>query len=318
MMIAEDILQADLMEIIAVIEKKQRAHLNRLEEKTQIKKAPLIWTPDEKTKILDDIHNQDILETLVKDMEILGYQGMEDLKKTLYLVCVSRLTPLPICVLQIANSAAGKSLGQDMALSFMPEDICKYNTTLTPAALSHYGTRELCENVLCVDEFAGFSEISYPYLRSFISKGMAVKTYTEVSKLTGEMQNITKELHVADSHHLLNNRRLGHGRRNQEPHAHPSHPHRTKRHTENLHSHEPQLQQTRTKNPPTNTGHPKKTQNLPKNPKANQDDPPRNMDRKTKLQRRKAHLPQTLLGILKPHPQLPMPDPREAKPRRRH
>jgi molybdopterin-guanine dinucleotide biosynthesis protein len=195
LLLSEETLKEDLFILMEIIEGFQRENIKKMEEKQPQKK---IFIPDEREvkQVMNLLSNKNVLtDMLLPDLEKMGYEGMEDVKQILYLAATSRMLDRPISVLQVGNSASGKSLGQDMVLHLMPDDEYEYYTCLSPTALSYYGKYDLKHKILCVDEFQGFGESSYPLLRSFISKGMTSKAYTAVNKITSEMQTEQREVH---------------------------------------------------------------------------------------------------------------------------
>jgi DNA primase len=193
--IGEDLLKQDIVLLMEAIEKLQRENILRLDEDDQNINRKFDYTEDEENKAIEYLSKHDVLkEDLLKDTEKLGYVGDKLGKIILYLACTSRKLNKPISVLSVANSSAGKSFAQDNILSLMPDDELYSFTRLTPMSLSHFGKKDLCNSIVCVDEFSGVEEEAMYQVRSLLSKGKLSIAYTSIDHKSGRMITKTKEV----------------------------------------------------------------------------------------------------------------------------
>jgi DNA primase len=97
--------------------------------------AGLLATPDEEADALAFLRRPDLLDQVVRDLDLAGYAGEEANKLLGYLACVSRKLDEPLSLLIQSRSAAGKSSLADVLVRLVPpEDVRRY-TRVTDQAL---------------------------------------------------------------------------------------------------------------------------------------------------------------------------------------
>ena len=194
--ISEELLESDIYILMEAIGNLQKEYIDKKErERSEFKKV-FIYTPEEEAKIIDLLSKKDVLhDMLMDDFEKMFYVGDRTVKYTLYLAATSRLLPKPVNILLVANSSAGKSMGQDMVLMLFPEDEVYAYTRITPNSLSHFPKRALMHKVMCVDELAGIDEEAFYQMRSLLSKGSMSVGYTSMDKMNGRMETLSKEVY---------------------------------------------------------------------------------------------------------------------------
>ncbi|HMB00442.1 MAG TPA: CHC2 zinc finger domain-containing protein [Spirochaetota bacterium] len=194
--ISEELLDDDLYLLMDALEKLQREYIERREKERFENKKVFIYTPEEAGKAVDMLGKRDVLtELLLDDLEKMFYVGDETIKYMLYLAATSRLLAKPVNILLVANSSAGKSMGQDMVLVLFPEDEVYSYTRITPNSLSHYPKNALRHKIMCVDELAGIDEEAFYQMRSLLSKGSMAVGYTSMDKINSRMETLSKEVY---------------------------------------------------------------------------------------------------------------------------
>jgi len=103
-----------------------------------------------------------LLETIVADIEIVGFVGEEDPKLLAYLIATSRKLAKPLSAIIRSESGAGKSFLMECVADMMPPEDVKYFSRLTPQSLYYMGRDELVHKLLIVDERDGSEEAEYP------------------------------------------------------------------------------------------------------------------------------------------------------------
>jgi hypothetical protein len=194
--ISEDILRADLFLLIGAVEKLQRENIKRLEDERTTTRRTFAMKEDEERKAVEYLSKHDVLtECLHSDLEKLGYAGDELGKDVLYIAASSRKLPKPISVLSVANSAAGKSFGQEVVSSLLPADEVYSYTRLSPKSLSHYGRYDLAHKAFYLDELVGSEDEGSSQLRAMLSRGYMTTAYASVDPQTGKVATLEREVH---------------------------------------------------------------------------------------------------------------------------
>lgn len=143
-------------------------------------------TAQDKEAALRFLHNPDLLEEIIADLETVGYTGEEMNKLLCYLAAISRKMDEPLSVMIQSRSAAGKSCLQDTVLSLMPdEDFIKY-TRLTDQAL-FYRDGSLAHKILAIEELDGMNGAMYS-IRTMQSSKKITIAYTGKDPVTGKMK----------------------------------------------------------------------------------------------------------------------------------
>lgn len=115
----------------------------------------------------------DLMEQILFDYEACGLVGEAANKLLGYVAMTSRKREVPLSVLVLSSSGAGKTALQDAAVAFCPpEDLVKL-TSLSGKALFYKEQSSLKHKVLALEEGAGAEEASYA-IRNLISSGALV------------------------------------------------------------------------------------------------------------------------------------------------
>jgi len=140
-------------------------------------------------KTREFLENSDILDRVVKDMDILGYVGEKENKFLGYLITISRKLGEPLSGIAVSSSGAGKSkLVETLQLLTPPEDFV-FISRLTPQALYYMPTDYLKHKLLIIEERSG-SELADYAIRTLQSKGvlmlaLPIKRQTVFFKVRG-------------------------------------------------------------------------------------------------------------------------------------
>lgn len=155
--------------------------------------ATIVVSPDEEAEALAFLQRSDLLDKIVRDLEIAGYAGEEANKLLGYLACVSRKLEDPLSLLVQSRSAAGKSSLADALVRLVPpEDVRRY-TRVTGQALYYLEEDGIAHKILCIEEAAGAEEAAYSIRALQSAKSLSVAVTTKDPQ-SGRMR--TDEYHV--------------------------------------------------------------------------------------------------------------------------
>jgi len=150
-------------------------------------------TPDEEAEALAYLKKADILERVVKDLEVMGYVGEEINKKIGYLITISRKLESPLSGVIISRAGAGKSRLMEVLADFVPpEDLVSY-TRITPQALYYAENRSLRHKLMISGEDEGILGSDYA-IRELISSKKIKLAAPVKDTASGKMKTIEYEV----------------------------------------------------------------------------------------------------------------------------
>lgn len=138
-----------------------------------------------KIKILSEAEIKEAQEFLHKPHlmqrtnELIGKSGVvgEELNRLImYLIFINRKREKPLHIISFGSSGAGKSYLQERVSELVPEEDKIESTSLTSNALYYYGTYDLRNKLLLIEDMDGASEILYA-LRELMSKSRITKIF---------------------------------------------------------------------------------------------------------------------------------------------
>ena len=135
----------------------------------------------------------DLIERVLEDFETCGLVGEESNKLLGYLAMTSRKQQVPLAVLILSSSGAGKTALQDAVCSFCPEEDLQKLTSLTGKALFYKDRLSLKHKVLALEEGEGAQEASYA-IRNLISAGELVSESTIKDLSTGRLTTMENKV----------------------------------------------------------------------------------------------------------------------------
>lgn len=122
---------------------------------------PQPMAPEERAEALAFLQQPDLVQQLLRDLELLGYMGDEDAKLLCFLIAVSRKLEKPMSGILQSGSGAGKSyLAELIAKLTPPEDVVLYSR-LSQQALYHMPENFLVHKLLMLEERAGGEVADY-------------------------------------------------------------------------------------------------------------------------------------------------------------
>ena len=124
------------------------------------KKAPAAMTAGEREEALVALRTPDLVQSILRDMDDLGYVGEEDGKILAYLVGLSRKLAKPLSAIIFAQSGCGKSSLADLVEFLTPPDEVFHFTRLTSQALYYFPTA-LSHMLIFVEERSGAEAADY-------------------------------------------------------------------------------------------------------------------------------------------------------------
>jgi len=140
-------------------------HLEKLRESdAQEGKAVEIedMTEGERAAAMRLLESPNLLGTVARHLEMIGYVGEPENKKLAYLIGTSRRLAKPLSGIIRSQSGAGKSYLMECVAELMPPEEVHFFSRLTPQALYYLETDALQNKLLIVDERNGSEESEYP------------------------------------------------------------------------------------------------------------------------------------------------------------
>lgn len=161
--VAQDEVERDLCLLIGKLEAIRAA-----ENKQRQTEAGHALTGDEEAEAQEYLLKPDLLNSIVADVERLGYVGEALNTKLAYLIAVSRKLGSPLSGAIFSRAGAGKSALMDViADATPPEDLVRF-TRITPQALFYYARQGLRHKLLIAAEAEGMDGSDY-VIRELIS-----------------------------------------------------------------------------------------------------------------------------------------------------
>lgn len=188
--ISAQVIEKDLTVIIERIEKAKE--LNEIQSTTE-QEETYKMTEEEEQEALSFLKQPDILDLVVKHLDMAGYVGEEINKKIGYLITISRKIENPLSGIIISASGAGKSMLMEQLYSFVPaEDLVIY-TRITPQALYYKDKRSLKHKLIIAGEEAGIFGADYS-IRELISSKKLTMAAPIRDSITGKMKTVEYEV----------------------------------------------------------------------------------------------------------------------------
>ena len=179
----ETVIETDMLNLIGSVEQYVK---NQGTENTN---QPGM-TEKERLEALNFGKSLDLMEKILKDIEILGYTGERNNKSLCYLGMTSCKLKDPLSVMILSASGAGKSALQDTVLSLCPEEDLIKLTTLTERALFYKDENSLKHKVLALAEEAGGVDAGYAIRNLISSKELTIEA-TVKDPITGKMTTMS-------------------------------------------------------------------------------------------------------------------------------
>jgi DNA primase len=178
-----DLLEAEVKSLLSALEAERLV----LRDTTATQKAAYVMTEDEKAEALAALQDPQLIQNLLLSYEALGMIGEEKAKLLGYLGAVSRLLPLPLGLLIISRSGAGKTALQEAIGELLPEESLIRYTRLTGQALFYKEAGSLKHKVLSIEEEEGMRQALYSIRTLASSQRLTVAT-TRSDPKTGKMK----------------------------------------------------------------------------------------------------------------------------------
>lgn len=150
-------------------------------------------TADEEAEALAYLKKPDVLERVIKDLEVMGYVGEEINKKIGFLITISRKLESPLSGVIISRAGAGKSRLMEVLADFVPpEDLVSY-TRITPQALYYAENRSLKHKLMISGEDEGLLGSDYA-IRELISSKKIKLAVPVKDSAAGKMKTMEYEV----------------------------------------------------------------------------------------------------------------------------
>ena len=150
-------------------------------------------TEAERKEAMTFLKRSDLMEQLVKDLDICGYVGENSAKTLCYLSATSRITDRPISLTVRASSGSGKSNMFDRVCELMPAESVKFYSRISMQSLYYMNENDLKHCVLIIDEKAGSEDSDYS-LRTLMSRGKLSLAVVNTDQETGKAKTVNIEL----------------------------------------------------------------------------------------------------------------------------
>ena len=166
-------------------EKKEQEHGESYEEMFKVEPAPPM-TPREREEALAYLRRPNLVESVLYDMERLGYMGDEEAKLLGYCVSVSRKLEKPMSAIVQSGSGAGKSHLADIIERISPPEEVVFYSRLSQQALYHMPQDFLVHKLLMLEERVGGEANDYQ-VRTLQSKSKLVQAIVVKDPATGRL-----------------------------------------------------------------------------------------------------------------------------------
>ena len=164
----------DLSDITAELESYR---LQQIEQRTEQKQKQIkILTEEEKQTAQQFLESKNLLDITNELIGKSGVVGEEENRLIMYLIFLNRKREKPLHIISFGSSGAGKSHLQEKVAELIPEEDKIESTSLTSNALYYYGTYDLRNKLLLIEDMDGASEILYA-LRELMSKSRITKIF---------------------------------------------------------------------------------------------------------------------------------------------
>jgi hypothetical protein len=180
-----------LLAVLREIEESKRSNDNLKGLFSQVEVPPM--TPQQRQEAMAFLRRPDLVETILNDMERLGYVGEEEAKLLGYCVSVSRKLDKPLSAIIQSGSAAGKSYLAKTVQSLTPPEDVVYYSRLSPQALYHMPKDYLIHKLLMLEERIGGEHCDYQ-IRSLQSNDVIMQAVVVKDPVTGELSTRENEV----------------------------------------------------------------------------------------------------------------------------
>jgi len=119
----------------------------------KVEVAPM--TAQQRRDAIFFLKKPDLIETILTDMEALGYMGEEEAKLLGYCVSVSRKLEKPLSAIIQSGSGAGKSYLAETIIALTPPEEVVFYSRLSPQVLYHMPKDYLMNKLVAMEERAG-------------------------------------------------------------------------------------------------------------------------------------------------------------------
>jgi hypothetical protein len=155
----------------------EQYRLQQLEQRTEQKQKQIkILTEAEQQTAQQFLESKNLLDATNELIGKSGVVGEEENRLIMYLIFLNRKREKPLHIISFGSSGAGKSHLQEKVAELIPEEDKIESTSLTSNALYYYGTYDLRNKLLLIEDMDGASEILYA-LRELMSKSRITKIF---------------------------------------------------------------------------------------------------------------------------------------------
>ncbi|MEW6281769.1 MAG: CHC2 zinc finger domain-containing protein [Candidatus Eremiobacterota bacterium] len=155
--------------------------------------APSMSEQD-KEEALDFLKRPDLVESILADMDALGYVGEETPKLLAYLIGISRKLEEPLAGIILSQSSAGKSALTEVIEKLTPEEEMVLYSRVTAQAISNHERTALKRKLLILAEKAGGGDSADYQIRELLSRQLFITAVPEKDPATGQIQTQVKKV----------------------------------------------------------------------------------------------------------------------------
>jgi predicted transcriptional regulator len=164
----------DLSDITAALESYRLQQIEKSQQEQNKIVKPL--TEQEKVAAIEFLQSKNLLEQTNELIGKSGVVGEEENRLIMYLIFVNRKREKPLHIISFGSSGVGKSHLQEKLAELVPDEDKIESTSLTSNALYYYGSYEIKNKLLLIEDMDGASEILYA-LRELMSKSRITKIF---------------------------------------------------------------------------------------------------------------------------------------------
>ena len=148
--------------------------------------APAPMSERQRAEALHWLRQPQLAQSLLEDMQNLGYIGEERAKLLAYLIGVSRKLPKPLSGIILSQSGCGKSTLTDVLEQLTPPEEVLMFTRITAQALQYMAQSMLRGKLILVEERAGAESAEYS-IRILQSRQKLVQAVPQKDPATGKI-----------------------------------------------------------------------------------------------------------------------------------
>lgn len=178
-------------DMAVVIERVERYSMSAKRKETRDDEYKM--TQEEEDQAAAFLKRADLLDEVVRHLDVSGYVGEDTCKKIGYLITISRKLDSPLSGVLISTAGAGKSKLMEHLSAFVPPEDVVWYTRITPQALYYAEDRSLKHKLIVACEEEGLTGANYS-IRELISSKKLRMAAPVKDPITGRQKTVDYEV----------------------------------------------------------------------------------------------------------------------------